>query len=700
MKPAAVCRVTRGLCALWLVAALSASALPAWAARHALLVGVSAYPALGERLQLTGPAHDVRGMRDALRLRGFEPAHIHVLADGVHGAQGLPTRDAILAALEDLARRAQAGDTVVVLLSGHGSQEPAVADGPHQEPDGWRETFLPRDVGRWDGKRGGVDRALSDQALRLALDRIGNQGAFVWAIFDACHSGTLVRGDERIGGASRQVAPAELGVPGVPPSPAQARLRAQEMAGRQAGAPADRRAVYFYAAQSGESVKNLRLPREVRNAPEQGLLSFSIASALASGQAMTYRQLAQHVLAQYGAHHASATPLFSGDGLDGPVLNQRAPIYRQWPLDNRLGRLTLPAGTLDGIGAGALFSVLSEPLSVSTLPPRDGSAGVLKATKVEGARSELEPIAWSGRPPTAAASLASGTYARLLGSPPSLALRVAIDRSACQSGCAAIAAIEHLVGGTVPGVDLRWVGSMEPSDIVLQATPAGVRYVIGETPAPATLGTAVPRGTPAAEAATRIAADLHAFARARNLLALAGQFALRTDTPVLQTSLHVRATDRQRADRLLRPDQVLVVRDGEGLVLRIHNPGSVAVDLTLLLIDGNHGVTVRYPLDRGESNRLEPNATLEIADMTVNTHTTGTERLVLIWNGMGKHRERRDFSFLQQSPLSRVRTAADVEPAFQALMDACFADQLTRGEPPALPAVSMGMRVYTLEVAP
>jgi Caspase domain len=680
-----------------LVAAAMACHLLAWAERHALLVGVSAYPTLSAKLQLTGPAHDVTGLRDALQLRGFAAARIRALADGVPGAQGLPTRAAILGALDELARQTRMGDTVVVLLSGHGSQEPTGAGEDDEEPDGLRETFLPRDIGRWSGLLGQVERAITDRELRQALDRISDTGAFLWAIFDACHSGTLVRGDEpATGGRARQVAAAELGVPGLPPPAQQAQMRLW----RQPRGSGAQRTAYFYAAQSGESVKSLRLPRDQPGAPERGLLSYSIATALASGQAMTYERLAQYVLAQYGSHQASATPLFTGDGLSTAVLGEAAPTFRQWPLDRVPSGLALPAGGLDGIGVGALLRVLPGPLALAPPQPPDGSAGVLRVKQAEGARSELESIAWGGRTATAASALPAGTWVRLIGSPPSLDLRVAVDRSACADPCLAGAALDQLQRSGVPGVDVRWVHAAQAADMTLQALPQAVRYDIGARTARGTLGAAWPPGTSVALAARRVAADLHALARQRNLLELASQLALRDAAPALQVSLEVRPANVMQRAHVIGPAQVPTLRDGDGLMLRIHNPGPVAVDLTLLLLDGDHGVSVRYPLNPGESNRLEPKATRVITDMTVRTRTSGTERLVLVWVEMAKHRERRDFSFLEQAPLQRVRGRDAADPALQALLDACFADQLTRGELPTLPAETLGMQVLTLQVVP
>jgi hypothetical protein len=137
----------------------------------------------------------MRRARDVLTQRGFPPANIKVLADGVKDAT-LPTRTNILAELDHLAQMAKKDDFVFLYFAGHGSQQPAdrsTAEG-RAEPNGLYEIFLPRDVGMWSGTVGGIENALVKTEMRNAVDRILNKGAFVWAIFDSCHSATMVRG--------------------------------------------------------------------------------------------------------------------------------------------------------------------------------------------------------------------------------------------------------------------------------------------------------------------------------------------------------------------------------------------------------------------------------------------------------------------------------------------------------------------------
>jgi hypothetical protein len=92
---------------------------------RAVLVGVSAYPMLGERFQLHGPPNDVSMVATLLESRlGFQPSDVLRLTEesGKTHPERLPTRANILRELEALASRSTAGDRVFVLLAGHGSQ--------------------------------------------------------------------------------------------------------------------------------------------------------------------------------------------------------------------------------------------------------------------------------------------------------------------------------------------------------------------------------------------------------------------------------------------------------------------------------------------------------------------------------------------------------------------------------------------------
>lgn len=192
----------------------------AFATSYALLVGVSGYPSLPEKMHLRGPANDTQLMRGVLLMSGFSLGNITVLADSVKASKALPTRANILAELKLLAHRAQPGDWIVIYLSGHGSQQPQFYSGQgYREPDGMDEIFLPYDVTSWNGKVGKVTGALLDDELGHEFEAISRKGTHVWVIFDTCHAGGMSKTSVRFGSEAddgpqwRYVKPADLGIP-------------------------------------------------------------------------------------------------------------------------------------------------------------------------------------------------------------------------------------------------------------------------------------------------------------------------------------------------------------------------------------------------------------------------------------------------------------------------------------------------------
>ncbi|MFT3956498.1 MAG: caspase family protein [Piscinibacter sp.] len=437
----------------------AALAMPAAATLRAVLVGVSEYPTLDKRYQLDGPRNDVKRLRAVLQQRGVAPAELRVLADGVDGAE-LPTRAAILAAWQQAAERSRAGDVLVLYFAGHGSQQPADRRTPEgrDEVDGLNEIILPRDVGPWANEKVAVANAIVDHELRRIVDAATARGVFVWAIFDACHSATLVRSadDPSSEVRYRQVAPGDLGIP----------ARAFDEATRSSGAaaPAARPAAssgggsaFFYAVQSDQAAPEMRLPLGEPGRQPHGLFSFTLARALESGRPMTYRQLAQQVFSDYAAmNEARVTPLFSGSALDRAVLDQPAPPVRQWALQRDDG-LSLRAGSLSDIAVGTLFAIVPGPLAASS-----EAIGFLRAEAVESARTTLAPLAWAGKPAIDPASVPAGAHARLVQSGVAYRLRVAVDGAACAAReCPARAALDRLraAGAAATGVEVEWLAA-------------------------------------------------------------------------------------------------------------------------------------------------------------------------------------------------------------------------------------------------
>ena len=270
-----------------------------------------------------------------------------------------------------LAGKVQRDDFVYLHLSGHGAQQPQAKTG--NETDGLDEIFLPKDIDKWVNRDKGVPNALMDDEIGAALDAIRDKGAFIWAIFDCCHSGTATRGAEA-DESERKVEASDLGIPEAEMAPAQAASRSIDDDGQRV--PAFRltptgaepitkgKLVAFYAAQTIETTPEMPLPKGNPDAERFGLFTFTIFSKLAENPDVTYRQLGQAVLQQYSADSRTRpTPLFEGE-LDARVFGtEKTDAIMQWPIVVKNDAATIGGGLLHRLTPGTKLAILPSALS-------------------------------------------------------------------------------------------------------------------------------------------------------------------------------------------------------------------------------------------------------------------------------------------------------------------------------------------------
>jgi hypothetical protein len=146
--------------------------------RRALLIGIGKYQVLP---RLPGTKNDIDLVHQVLVSRyGFSENHIRTVRDEA------ATREAVLAAFNQIVKEAGPNDVVYIHYSGHGSQ---VQDLNGDEPDDQLdETIVPV-----DGRTEGVPD-ITDDELDEILSRLKTPKAVV--VLDSCHSGTATRGLE------------------------------------------------------------------------------------------------------------------------------------------------------------------------------------------------------------------------------------------------------------------------------------------------------------------------------------------------------------------------------------------------------------------------------------------------------------------------------------------------------------------------
>ena len=162
---------------------------------HTLLIGINQYHPDSKVPPLNGCHNDI------LRWQQFLEAHFS--KDRLN-LQALLDGDATYKNVVDhfgaqFLGKAEKGDTVLFVYSGHGSREKAASVFDAYYPEGMQETTV-----LYDSRTpGGLD--LADKELAILLERLALKGVNVVAVMDCCHSGSATRAMEDFTlGAARQ----------------------------------------------------------------------------------------------------------------------------------------------------------------------------------------------------------------------------------------------------------------------------------------------------------------------------------------------------------------------------------------------------------------------------------------------------------------------------------------------------------------
>ena len=650
--------------------------------RRALLIGVTIFQdARLKPRSLKGPANDVELFKQVLQRAPLSvPAtNIRILSGSFSEPALRPTHANIAREFRRLADVSGPGDQLVILMAGHGSQQPAGADAGDDEPDGFDEIFLAEDASGWDGTVGRVRNAVVDNEIRAWVNTIRAKGAFVWLIVDACQSGTMGRGFE----VERQIPMAEL-VPAdaIDPASRRAGLRGRTAKRDVVGISSSAGDVAaLYAAQMTETTPERPLPNA--NSPVHGLFTYTIADILSqTSTAMTYRELALRVLERYRSMpRLSPTPLFEGGGLDRQIFGQRSgPDRPQVLLGGRAtdGSWTLRAGSIHGLSLGTLLEVFP-PAGTADANAR---IGYLKITAVGPTSARGVPTAVAGVAAPEAAKLAPGSRARVaryeFGD---FRLRVALQQSD----------LRRTVTGPLPVIGPgRGPISIERALDDLEQSSSGIAQrvwtsdadwfvrVIGDrvvlVPAEGWQPTAAVSTATALDGApsqfvigglgdpalrSSLGDALRRIGRARNLMRLATSLGTgpRIELRLMRYSLQTGGSGRP----LLAAPADVSIRAGEFAEFRVKNWGATAVDVTVLHIDAAFGIQSLYPVrDREIDNQIKPGEERVIGRFLVNDNPLGWESVVAI--AVESTPTRQNFSMLAQ-PSLEVRRGNDSSPS-------------------------------------
>lgn len=691
--------------------------------KFALLVGCTTYEHLPNHRQLTGPANDVVTFRRILHERfGFGTSDIVTLSelDGKTDSTLRPTRANIMRELERLATSAGQGDQVVVLLGGHGSQQPDQP--PFDEVDGLDETFLPADAGPWDGGRGIVANAIIDDELNAWAERVTDRGARLAVICDCCHSGTLLRDTFEV---AREVPPSDFQIPDKALQDAR-RAANERTHGRKVGdevlfkpgRSGKRSWVALYAALPHEAtVERImppgREPKDAKVADRCGLFSYTICQILEhADRPLTYRDLHQQIQSQYMRWDLSGpTPLIEGNDLNREVfgtkvLKERAGFQLMRGFD---GTWQVNAGRLHGITTGTILAVYADAGSAADDRPlghvRVAGEGVSSSVVVPCSPSEK----FRGPEKLTPGMLCSPVQFEYS----AMKVRVAVDDEAGQSASLKAqqlrAALTQAANRPDSLIELspphmaHWIVQLRDGAAVLR--PADEAAIVRRPN-----NASAPPGRPGLDnlplTAEAIGSKLERIASIRNLLELASP-PIPADQPPSSAPIDVRLSlvkYRDANDRVGTPmtDYAgIVFKPGDQFDWKVKNYGRNDAYFTVLHISSDYQISAIFPSVKvvGD-NRLGPGSSKKNSDVrnksiTIRGGASAREFLVLVAVAGDQPTS---FSWLADS--ENGRRAEPKAPLERIFNIGVFGDRKARGEVTLSDARQSTVQVVGWEVKP
>jgi hypothetical protein len=717
---------------------------------HALLVAVTEYPNLPPNNALTGPNNDARLVREYLLGSApvpFHPDDITVLADNLDDAVAPPTLAEIRKAMAGLADRAGDGDFVYLHFSGHGHQQPA--RDPENEIDGLDEVFMPRDVQMMTRASRHWPNGYVDKDIKADLDRIRATGAFVWAVFDCCHSATMTRNVQQAdaGEVERKVDLAGMDIPedlwqgtrrGVSGTPRQTML--SEGTAGDVSAAGGGGLVAFFASQTIEPTFEMLLPRDAQEQTQMGLFTFSVLQQLGRNPAITYRQLGEAVLQSYTAMGRRAPiPMFEGE-IDTAVFAAGDLQYvPQWQVrDGAQGR-EIAAGHLHQLGIGTRLAVLAGPAD-----SLDEAIGLVEIASAGPMRSTLGPVRVSegdappAIPPVLPDDIPDFAYVRMIEQVIAMELTVAlpsggVDRAA--EATAVVETLQRLADDPLAPFRLRLVAPDASADLRFDVfARADILRMMEQQEGPlavdatlrATAGSSIepelwmldasaavslrPGFVPPSRNLARIGeAELEAWLRdsltrvyrATNLARMAANDGFGADDVRVELYLKRTAPDGSISEAPLRNPDIPFARPGDEVHLRVENNSNRAVDVHALFVGADYAI-----VPAAHPERLHPGNRLDRGLFGISDSTFGRERVVVALSdetdGMGP---RLDLSYLAQPGVRSATLTRGFPTGLRGLIE----DLSNASAPTTRSGVALGagpaqareaLLVYSLDVVP
>jgi hypothetical protein len=598
---------------------------------YALLIGINCY--LPNRLpnnlyykSLWGCVQDVLRVGDFLRNRLGVPDERVIKLTSSSSETGepaepptqWPTYENIVNAFRNLGEIAQPGDQVYIHYSGHGGRTPTTAAfHSFKGPDGIDEVLVPMDLGNSEG------RYLRDTELQHLLKVLVDKRLMVTLVLDSCHAGGATRGSEPL------VDPelGETGVRGIgvidtTPRPLESLVAPPEQLVQtwQTLSKGATRAVqagsgWLLEPQGYVLIAACRANEYANEYPfegneKNGAVSYWLVDSLKQvGPGFTYKMLHDRLLAKVHGQFVDQTPQLQGEGNRVVFGTEEVPPQHAVTVikANPDQTVLLNAGQAHGIRPGSQFRVYA--LNETDLTKIDKRIAVVEITDPGATSSSariLNQLSDKNIEPGCQAVLSDTGAIRLR-------RRVRLiteEKNAATADHATAMKKVELALAQRPHGFVGIAANRESADYLVTVSEGG-EYVICDVG-----GNAIPNLRPALPitdrgAPTRLVERLVQLVKYSNVRTLDNND---SQSPLARNLLveliGVQADfvpgDKPEPQPFDAAGHTHTVKDGEWTFLRIQNNYSEVVNITVLDLQPDWGITQIYPARAGAFEPVDP----------------------------------------------------------------------------------------------
>ena len=597
--------------------------------RYALLIGIDCYlpnqlPGRGSYPSLGGCVRDINYVEEFLTHKlGMKDECILKLTATSTGEtkppeprEKWPTYENIVAAFQKLGDMAQPGDQVYIHYSGHGGRT-KTAYPDLKGKNGIDETLVPTDIGNSEA------RYLRDVELAHLLKTMVEKGLIVTIVLDSCHSGGATRGK---GGAVTR----GIGIVDTTTRPTQSlvgsadKLKETWQSLSSGGTRNVKQGggwllepsgyVLLAACRASESANEYAF----NGAESNGALTYWLLNSLKDiGPDLTYKQLHDRIVAKVHSQFEQQTPQLQGEGNRAVFGSDRIePQYavNVMKVDQTSNRVLLNAGQAQGLRKGAQliiyppdtrdFSQVDQRLAlveIIQLGATDSWAGIVKQLRKDAIDQGFQAVIMD---PNTSRLRRTVCLVKRDDIPP------AIDQNSALNGVES--ALEKSGGGFV-----KLAEEGEPADYQVVVNSDG-EYEIWDS-----AGNAIANLRPSLKiddenSPVRMVNRLVHLTKYRNVQELDNHDIMSPLSNKLVVELVGMQSDFDPVD-MPEPEPFTdagntpILKEGEWTFLRIRNNSSKLLNITVLDLQPDWGITQIYPSGAGFFEPLDPGQELPVA---------------------------------------------------------------------------------------